>query len=74
MAAQQVLHLVIRLAHLHPLLGLGTAGDDAPIVVAEHDDGRAQQIGAEHALAAGVETVAVDQGVNGLWVHFEGLR
>lgn len=32
------------------------------IVVAQHDDGRALQVGAKHPLAAGVETVAVDQG------------
>ena len=31
------------------------------IVVAQHHDGRARQIGTEHPLAARVERVAVDQ-------------
>lgn len=39
------------------------------IVVAEHDDGRALQVGTKHPLAAGVETVAVDQGKNRCGFH-----
>lgn len=36
------------------------------IVVAEHHDGRAQQVGAKDALAAGIEAIAIDQRVDWL--------
>jgi hypothetical protein len=40
------------------------------IVVAEHDDGRTLQVRAKHPLAAGVETVAIDQGKNRGGLHW----
>lgn len=61
MLLEFVFDLEIRLAHLHERLGVIAAGDDAAVVVREHDDGHLGQVRAEHAFAAGVEAVAVDQ-------------
>jgi len=63
--AQHIPHLKVRLAHRYPLLGLGAAGNDATVVVAQYHDRRAYQVGAEYPFAAGVEAVAVDQGEYG---------
>lgn len=56
--------LVEESAHFHERLGIGRAGNHAAIVVAQHDDGRAQQVRTKDTLAAGVEAVAVDQCVH----------
>nr|WP_256720238.1 hypothetical protein [Pseudomonas alcaligenes] len=53
--------LVEQGAHFHERLGIGRTGNHAAVVVAEYYDGRAQQVRAKHALATGVEAVAVDQ-------------
>ena len=43
-------------------LDLGAAGDDAAIVVGEHDDRTVSQAWVEQLLALGIEVVAIDQG------------
>ncbi|MNG03982.1 hypothetical protein D3C84_870860 [compost metagenome] len=66
MLLQLVLDLEIRLAHLHEGLGIVAAGDHAAVIVAQHNDGHAGQVRAEHSFATGVEAVAIDQGKNRL--------
>ena len=62
----QLARLVERDAHRDAeRLGLVAAGDDAPVVVAEHDDGRRAQGGVEDPLARAVEVIAVGQGDHG---------
>ena len=46
-------------------LGLLGAGDDAAIVVGQHDDGLAGERRLEHPLARGIEVVAIDQADRG---------
>ena len=46
-------------------LGLLGAGDDAAIVVGQHDDGAAGERRLEHPLARGIEVVAIDQADRG---------
>jgi len=45
-------------------LGLVRAGDDAAVVVRQHDDGPPHKIGPEYPLAGGVEVVAVAESVH----------
>lgn len=52
--------LVEESAHFHERFGIGRARNHAA-VVAEHHDGRSQEVGPEDSLAAGIEAVAVDQ-------------
>ena len=55
-------HLEVRRPHRDAQpLGLAGTRDDAAIVVRQHHNGRAQQVGAKHPFAAGIEAVAVDQ-------------
>ena len=68
--AAEYLHLVLfdegasleqGLAHFESNgLGFGGAGDDAPVVVAEDDNGHAVEGGLEGPLATDVEVVAID--------------
>ena len=61
------------LAHLHPeRFHLLRAGDGAAIVVGEHQDRHAQELGVEGALAGDVEVVAVDQGERARLGHGPG--
>ena len=46
-------------------LGLLGAGDDAAIVVGQHDDGAAGERWLEYPLARGIEVVAIDQADRG---------
>ena len=58
----QLSNLKGRYTHLHPSrLRLVRSGDDAAVVVAEHHHGLSPEGGVEHALARGVEVVAVNQ-------------
>lgn len=41
---------------------IGAACDDAPVIVTEYNDGAGFEIGAEHLLAGGIETVNISQG------------
>lgn len=58
---QHILDLKVRSAHFHERLGIVAASNDAPVIIAEHDDRGLFQIGTEDALAARIEAVAVDQ-------------
>ena len=61
--AQLLAHLKVGRAHGNvELLGFFAAADDAAVVVGQHHDRFAVQVRAEDALAAAIETVAVDQG------------
>src|SRR5271154_3948381 len=52
-------------AHLDPKrLGLVRTGDGAAVVIREHDDRNALQIGAKDAFAGDIEIVAVDESKN----------
>jgi hypothetical protein len=58
--------LVIGRAHAHAeFLGLVGPGDDAAVVVAEHDDGLLPEIRAKEPFARAIEAVTVDDGVQG---------
>lgn len=60
MALELASDLVEESAHFHERLGIGRAGNHAAVVVAEHHDGRAQQVRTKHALATGVEGVTTN--------------
>jgi hypothetical protein len=61
-ALRQPLELIPGGAHLHPQrLHFVAAGDDAAIVVGEHDDRRAGDSRIEGALAGHEKIVAIDQ-------------
>ena len=62
LAAQESLHLVDRFAHRDAqVLGFLGPGDDAAVVVGQHDHRAALQARVEHPLARGIEVVDVDQ-------------
>lgn len=66
MPAHQVLQFVSGLAHLDAeRLCLGRARDRAAVVVAQHHQRDAAKARLEHALAAGVEVVAVNEPEHG---------
>ncbi|MNO96528.1 hypothetical protein D3C76_882020 [compost metagenome] len=60
-AAQLVLCLKIRLAHLHVGLRIVRPGDHAAVIVAQHDNRGLGQVRPEYPLAARIERVAIDQ-------------
>ena len=66
---QTLAALEVGLAHGDAdLFGLGAAGDDTAVVVAQDDEGAAPPIGAKDLLAAGKEVVAVkEQEHGGRW-------
>ncbi|MCY1308801.1 hypothetical protein D9M70_588380 [compost metagenome] len=53
-------------AHFHERLSIGRASNHTAVVVAQHHDRGAQQVWAEHSLAACIKAVAVHQCINRL--------
>jgi hypothetical protein len=68
--------LLCELAHLEPRsthldaerLGLVAAGHSAAVIVAQHDDRLAVELGIENALTGHVEVVDVDES-DSAWLH-----
>jgi hypothetical protein len=61
--------LEIRDGHSHSQpSGLIAAGNDASVIIAEHDDGLLPEVRAEDPLAGAIETITVDDGDHKLWM------